>query len=99
MVIGRFIGALFLVCSILVLGHDFWISYGIQSWSSIALGQLLYEVSPSILADIRATVQHNLGGRAWAIIEALLNVWAWISLLVIGVGLRIAFRRRLDVIE
>jgi hypothetical protein len=51
------------------------------------------------LTEVQQAVEHDLGGRAWDVIAALMNVWAFLALMLIGVGLLIAFRRRLDIVE
>jgi hypothetical protein len=99
MIIGRFFGLLFAVLGILVLVRDLWAAYVLHSWSPIGLGQLWYDMSQSSMIEIQAAVESYIGVRAWAVIDAMLSIWAFLALLLIGIGLSIAFRRRRDVIE
>jgi hypothetical protein len=100
MAVGRLIGVFFVLFGIAVLGRDLWVAYAAHhTLSPIGLGQLWYQDSPSSLTEVQQAVEHDLGGRAWDVIAALMNVWAFLALMLIGVGLLIAFRRRLDIVE
>jgi hypothetical protein len=99
MIIGRFLGLIFVVCGLAAFARDFWVSYQVRSWSPIALGQLWYDINRTSLIMAQAGIERYLSVRAWDIIDQMLTVWACVALLLIGVGLLIAFRRRQDVIE
>jgi hypothetical protein len=99
MIIGRFFGWVFLVCGLLVLARDCWASYDARTWAPIALGQLWYDISRSSLVLAQAGIQRYVSVRAWDVIDQMLSVWACAALLLIGIGLLIAFRRRQDVIQ
>jgi hypothetical protein len=99
MIIGRFFGLFFVVVGTLVLVRDLWATFVLHSWSPIGLGQLWYDISQSSLVQVQAGTEHLMGVRAWDVIDAMLSIWAFLALLLIGIGLMIAFRRRRDVIE
>jgi hypothetical protein len=99
MIIGRFFGLFFVVVGSLVLVRDLWASFVLHSWSPVGLGQLWYDISQSSMNQIHAVVEADVGVRAWDVIDAMLSIWAFLALLLIGIGLMIAFRRRRDVIE
>ena len=98
--IGRFFGMFFVLFGIVVLGRDMWAAHNAHAIiSPVELGQLWYESSPSSLIQVRQIVQYNIGARAWDIIDALMSMWAFVALLLIGCGLLIVFHRRRNVIE
>ena len=99
MIVGRFFGLFFVICSVLALARDFWVSYQRQTWLPIPLGELWYDISRTTLVAIQVGTQRYIGEKAWAIIDAMLSVWAFVAFLLIGIGLMIAFRRRTDIVE
>lgn len=99
MIIGRFLGWVFLVCGVLVLARDFWASYEVRHWAPIALGQLWYDLNRTSLILTQAGIQRYVSVRAWDVIDQMLTIWAFLALMVIGIALLIAFRRRQDVVE
>ena len=99
MIIGRFFGWIFLVCGVLVLVRDFWASFAIRHWAPIALGQLWYDLNRTSLIMAQAGIQRYVSVRAWSVIDQMLTMWACLALLLIGLALLIAFRRRQDVVE
>ena len=99
MIIGRFVGLVFLVAGALVLIRDLWATFVLHAWSPIALGQLWYDLNRTSLIMTQAGIQRYVSVRAWSVIDEMLAVWACVALLLAGLGLLIAFRRRTDIVE
>ena len=99
MIVGRFFGRVFLVCGLSVLGRDFWASTKSGTWSSIALGQLWYDLNRTSLIMTQAGIQRYVSGRAWDVIDQMLAIWAFVAFFLIGIGLLVAFHRRRDIVE
>ena len=99
MIVGRFFGWVFLVCGVLVLVRDFWASAKLGTWSSIALGQLWYDLSRTSLIMTQAGIQRYVSARAWDVIDQMLAIWAFVAFILIGIGLLVAFHRRRDIVE
>ena len=100
MAIGRFFGVFFVLFGIGVLGRDMWAAHQARAIiSPVGLSQLWYQSSPTSLMQVQQIVVHNIGGRAWDIIAALMSMWAFVALLLIGAGLLVSFHRRLSAIE
>ncbi len=99
MIVGRLIGWLFLLTGLGVFGRDMMHAAANQVWEPVALGDLWHRVSPGSYSALASVVEQSMGNYSWRVVDALLAVWAFAALILIGVGLLIAFRRRRDVIQ
>jgi hypothetical protein len=99
MIVGRLIGWLFLLAGLGILARDLMNAAASRVWDPIALGQLWQQASPGSMSALESAIQRGMGIYAWRIADSMLTVWAFAALLLIGLGLLIAFHRRRDVIQ
>ena len=93
--IGRLIGWIIFLAGASVLVRDVFVWIDTKHWAPIALGQLWYDLNRSSLNLVQAVVQRYIHPFLWdPIIVSILLSWAFVVLMVLGVLLLIAFRRR-----
>ena len=95
MILGRLIGWIVFLAGAAVLVRDFLVWVDTKTWAPIALGQLWYQLNRSSLNLAQAIIQRYIHPFLWdPIIVSILLSWAFVVLMVLGVLLLIAFRRR-----
>ena len=95
MTVGRVIGWIALLLGAAVLVRDILVWIDTKHWAPIALGQLWYDLNRASLNLVQAVVQRYIHPFLWdPIIVSILLSWAFVVLMVLGVLLLIAFRRR-----
>jgi hypothetical protein len=95
MIVGRVIGWIALLAGAAVLVRDLLVWIDTKHWAPIALGQLWYQLNRSSLNLTQAVVQRYIHPFLWdPIIVAILLSWAFAVLMVLGVLLLAAFRKR-----
>jgi ABC-type Fe3+ transport system permease subunit len=95
MIVGRVIGWIFLLAGAAVLVRDLLVWIDTKHWAPIALGELWYQLNRSSLNLVQAVVQRYIHPFLWdPIIVSILLSWAFAVLMILGVLLLVAFRRR-----
>ena len=95
MIVGRVIGWIVLLAGAAALVRDLLVWIDTKHWAPIALGKLWYDLNRSSLNLVQAVVQRYIHPLLWdPIIVSILLSWAFAVLMVSGVLLLIAFRRR-----
>jgi hypothetical protein len=95
MIVGRMIGWIASLAGAAVLVRDLLVWINTKHWAPIALGQLWYDLNRSSLNLIQAVTQRYIHPFLWdPIIVSILLSWAFVVLMVLGVVLLVAFRKR-----
>ena len=95
MIVGRVIGWMALLAGAAVLVRDLLVWIDTKHWAPIALGQLWYDLGRSSLNLVQAVTQRYIHPFLWdPIIVSVLLCWAFVVLMILGLLLLLAFRRR-----
>ena len=95
MIVGRVIGWIALLSGAAVLVRDLLVWIDTKHWAPIALGQLWYDLGRSSLNLVQAVTQRYIHPFLWdPIIVSVLLCWAFVVLMILGLLLLLAFRRR-----
>ncbi len=95
MIVGRLIGWIVFCAGVAVLVRDLLVWIDTKRWAPIALGQLWYEFNRSSLNIVQAVIQRYIHPFLWdPIILTILLSWAFAVLMIAGVLLLFAFRKR-----
>ena len=95
MIVGRVIGWMALLAGAAVLVRDLLVWIDTKHWAPIALGQLWYDLGRSSLNHVQAVTQRYIHPFLWdPIIVSVLLCWAFVVLMILGLLLLLAFRRR-----
>ena len=95
MIVGRVVGWIALLSGAAVLVRDLLVWIDTKHWAPIALGQLWYDFNRSSLNLVQAVVQRYIHPFLWdPIIVSALLCWAFVVLMILGLLLLLAFRRR-----
>jgi hypothetical protein len=95
MLVGRIIGWIVFVAALPVLATDvlLWIESGY--WVPLALGQLWFDLDPSSLSLVRASVELDLAPYAWdPVMTTALACWVFVGLMGLGTLIMTLFRER-----
>ena len=93
--IGRLIGWIIFLAGLSVLVRDVMVWIDTKDWAPIALGQLWFDLNRSSLNLVQAVVQRYIHPFLWdPIIVSVLLCWAFVVLMILGLLLLLAFRRR-----
>ena len=65
-----------------------------ETYAPVSIGSMWYAVGANSLVGFQALIEKNLGSFAWAPIQFVLTLPAWISLAILGGLLFFACRRR-----
>ncbi len=97
MIVGRLIGWVAFLAGAAVLVRDGLVWIDTKHWAPIALGQLWYQLNRSSLNLVQAVTQRYIHPILWdPIIVSILLCWAFAVLIILGVLLLAAFRRRVQ---
>jgi len=95
MIVGRLIGWVAFLAGAAVLVRDGLVWIDTKHWAPIALGQLWYQLDRSSLNLVQAVIQRYIHPFLWdPIIVTILLSWAFAVLMILGVLLLVAFRKR-----
>jgi len=95
MIVGRLIGWVAFLAGAAVLVRDVLVWIDTKHWAPIALGQLWYQLNHSSLNLAQAVIQRYIHPFLWdPIIVTILLSWAFAVLMILGVLLLAAFRKR-----
>ena len=95
MIVGRLIGWVAFLAGAAVLVRDVLVWINTKHWAPIALGQLWYQLNRSSLNLVQAVIQRYIHPFLWdPIIVTILLSWAFAVLMILGVLLLAAFRKR-----
>lgn len=95
MIVGRVIGWILLILSILLLGNEMLASLRAGEWAPQLLGQLWFELSPESLNFTQAIIQRYLLPQLWDPVILELLLWpAWIVGMIPGVLLLALCRKK-----
>ncbi len=94
-IVGRIIGWIFLAAAFMVLGHDILQYLNTESWHSILLGELWYDLNPRGLNFMQAIIQRYVLAALWDPVITTVLLWpAWLDFLVPGIILVAIFHKR-----
>ena len=95
MIVGRLIGWVVFLAGAAALVRDGLVWIDTKHWAPIALGQLWYQLDRSSLNLVQAVTQRYIHPFLWdPIIVTVLLSWAFAVLMILGVLLLAAFRKR-----
>lgn len=95
MIVGRIVGWIIFVLGLVVLGRDLIGWLDTHRFQPIALGQLWYDLDRGSLNLAQAVIQRYIAPALWdPVITTVLLWWAAPTLIVLGWGLIVLFRRR-----